>query len=146
MPLEGLVDLDADVGGAEGLRDGRGDGDQLLLRAAGALEPFGQARDDVGHTPGDRAQVVRGRGHGDLRSALAVRGGHLRGHVLEVHERLSAHADLAQHAFFSAVAPSTAEDLEARARASQKVRNFIGDAEIVKVIVREPKLVNLVIR
>ena len=40
----------------------------------------------------------------------------------------------------------TAEDLEARARASQKVRNFIGDAEIVKVIVREPKLVNLVIR
>ncbi|OOL26614.1 leucyl-tRNA synthetase, partial [Rhodococcus rhodochrous] len=40
----------------------------------------------------------------------------------------------------------TAEDLEARARASQKVRNFIGDAQIVKVIVREPKLVNLVIR
>lgn len=40
----------------------------------------------------------------------------------------------------------TAADLEERARASEKVRNFIGDAEIVKVIVREPKLVNLVIR
>ncbi|MDY6055450.1 leucine--tRNA ligase [Micrococcus sp.] len=40
----------------------------------------------------------------------------------------------------------TAEDLEARARASEKVRAFIGEAEIVKVIVREPKLVNLVVR
>ena len=39
-----------------------------------------------------------------------------------------------------------AADLEERARASEKVRNFIVDAEIVKVIVREPKLVNLVIR
>ena len=40
----------------------------------------------------------------------------------------------------------SAADLEAAARASQKVQAFIGDAEIVKVIVREPKLVNLVIR
>lgn len=40
----------------------------------------------------------------------------------------------------------SAADLEAAARASAKVRAFIGDAEIVKVIVREPKLVNLVIR
>jgi len=37
-------------------------------------------------------------------------------------------------------------DLEAAARASEKVQRFIGDAEIVKVIVRAPKLVNLVIR
>ena len=37
-------------------------------------------------------------------------------------------------------------DLEAAARASEKVQRFIGDAEIIKVIVRAPKLVNLVIR
>ncbi|XNZ01215.1 leucine--tRNA ligase [Micrococcus luteus] len=40
----------------------------------------------------------------------------------------------------------TEADLEAAARASEKVQRFIGDAEIVKVIVRAPKLVNLVIR
>ena len=40
----------------------------------------------------------------------------------------------------------TEEQLEAAARASEKVQRFIGDAEIVKVIVKAPKLVNLVVR
>lgn len=47
---------------------------------------------------------------------------------------------------FEVPADITAADLEERARASEKVQAFLGDAEIVKVIVREPKLVNLVVR
>lgn len=44
------------------------------------------------------------------------------------------------------VSPSiTTEELEAKALASEKVQKFIDGAEIRKVIVREPKLVNIVI-
>ncbi|MDO5634697.1 MAG: leucine--tRNA ligase [Micrococcus sp.] len=52
----------------------------------------------------------------------------------KVRDQLSVPADISE------------ADLEAAARASEKVQAFIGDAEIIKVIVRAPKLVNLVIR
>lgn len=73
-------------------------------------------------------EVLRGVGplpdSGDWRADL-------RGHVLEVHERLSAHADLAQHAFFSAVAPSTAEDLEALEHLLARLTGEGLDADLV---------------